>query len=95
MFHKLIYIVNTLFNIVLLLSNGIKFNEFAYLRPPIHLFYSNSFSPLFIYFYFLERGSLTDFFYNIHKSNFLFQVTRFYVFDLRKNERGEIASLMK
>ena len=37
---------------------------------------------------------MTDFFCNIHKSNFLFQIIRFYVFK-EKNERGEITSLMK
>ena len=56
MFHKLIFIVNTLFNILLFS------NESAYLRPSIHLFYSNTFSPFFLLFFFFGGGSLTDFF---------------------------------
>ena len=62
MFHKLIFIVNTLYNIVLFLSNIFKFNKFAYRRPPIRLFYLNSFSTFLSIIFQSVGGSLTDFF---------------------------------
>ena len=71
MFHKLIFKVNTLLNIVLFLSTVIKFKKFAYLRPPIHLFYSNSFSPFFYYFSFC-RGKFDRLFFIINVSLIFF-----------------------
>ena len=70
------FMVSTLFNSVLFLSNGFKFNEFACLRPPIYLsLLKFIFSFFFFFFSFLEKFDRP--FYNIHKSNFLLQVTRF------------------
>ena len=70
----MIFIVNTLFNIVLFLSNGIQFNEFAYLRPPIHFFYSKSFAPFFYFCFFFWRVKFDRPFCNKHTSNSFFNL---------------------
>ena len=94
MFHKLIFKVNTLFNIVLFLPNVIKIYLSKTSNSHIQFLLKFIFSFFSIIFHFVG-GGLTDFFVINISPIFFFKLLDSMSLILRKNERGEIASLMK